>query len=88
MAKYKLLLSSYIPRKPGGQPERLPVGAEIEFDGVPGSNLELIEGSGKPMDERDNLLRKAKSMRVKVPEKATNDEIREAIKKAAAAKVT
>lgn len=87
MAKYKLLVPSYIPRQPNAQPERLPAGAVIEYDGVPGSNLELIEGSGKPMDERENLLRKAKSLRVKVPEKASTDEIRELIKKAAAAKV-
>lgn len=85
MARYKVLVPSYIPRAPGTPPERLKAGEEIEFDGVPGTNLELI--SGKPKDERENLLRKAKSLHVKVPEKATDEEIRELIKKAAASKV-
>lgn len=87
MAKYKLLLSSYIPRKPGGQPERLPVGAEIEFDGVPGSNLELV--SGKPKDEREELVRKAKSMRVKGVDfdKASIADLRKAIKEKASSSI-
>jgi hypothetical protein len=86
MAKYKLLADSYIPRAPNLQPERLKKGTEIEFDGVPGSNLHLI--SGKRAEEIEGLRRKAKSLRIKFDDKTTADDLREAIKRKAATAIT
>lgn len=46
MPQYKLLTTSYVPRRPGETPELLPAGTEITFDGNPGTNLDAMDDDG------------------------------------------
>lgn len=86
MARYKLLAKSFIPRAPGQEAVLLPAGTEIEFEGNPGSNLELVKGEKAP-DPLVALRRKAKSLGVKHDDKTSAEDLDKAIKEAAAKKV-
>lgn len=85
MAKYRLLVASFIARSPGQPDELLGAGTEIEFEGIPGSGLELV--SGKPADELAELRKKATAQKLKFDDKATVSDLRKLLKDKAVATV-